>query len=63
MFVSRDRRPRDRYAALRIGLIFLAAGLWLGGLITDQAYATGAAIVVLVVALVLQMIGRRRTDG
>lgn len=60
MFVSRDRRPRDRYATFRIGLIFLAAGLWLGGLITGQAYATGAAIVVLVVALLLQIIGRRR---
>lgn len=63
MFVSRDRRPRDRYASIRIGLIFLAAGLWLGGVITGWPAATGAAILVLVLALVLQIVGRRRGES
>lgn len=59
MFIRRDGGGRDRFTALRIALIFLAAGVWLGGVITGREIITGAAILILVVALVLQMVGRR----
>lgn len=59
MFVRRGGGGRDRFTALRIALIFLAAGVWLGGVMTGRGSVTGAAIAILLVALVLQILGRR----
>lgn len=59
MFIRRRGGDPDRYARIRIGLIFLAAGVWLGGLITGRESITGLAILILVAALVLQVIARR----
>lgn len=61
MFLRRDGRDPDRYSWIRIGLIFLAAGVWIGGVITGRQLITGLAIVIVLAALVLQIIGRR--DG
>lgn len=59
MFIRRGGDEPDRFARIRIGLIFLAAGVWLGGLITGREAITGIAILILIVALALQVIGRR----
>jgi hypothetical protein len=63
MFPSRHRRGADRYTPVRIALIFLAAGVWLAGVITGSLWITGAAIVILLVALALQIAGRHRSGG
>lgn len=63
MFLRRDGRGTDRYAPVRIGLIFLAAGVWMAGVITGREWITGAAILILLVALALQVAGRRGSSG
>jgi hypothetical protein len=55
----RDRRGSSRFLALRGGLLFLAVGVWLAGLRTGQSWATVVAIVILLPAVLLGVVGRR----
>lgn len=59
MFLRRRGDGPDRFLAVRIALIFLAAGVWVGGVVTGRDAITGVAIGILLVALVLQIVGRR----
>lgn len=61
IFFRRDVGP-DRFTGLRVSLLFLAAGLWLAGVITETAWVTGLAILILVGALLLRIAGRLRDD-
>lgn len=60
MFLRRDRRGPGRYIRLRVGLLFAAAGTWLAGVLSGRASVTGAAILLLVVALLIGVVERRR---
>jgi hypothetical protein len=57
--IRRDRPTSTRFLALRVGLIFLAAGVWFGGVLVDERWLTGAAIVILLPALLLGILARR----
>lgn len=59
--VLRPRRDRHwhRFVDWQVGFYFLAAGIWLGGVIAGRPSLTGVAIGLLVAALLLGMIGRR----
>lgn len=59
--VLRPRRDRHghRFVEWQVGLFFLAAGIWLGAVLIGRPALTGAAMVVLVAALVLGIVGRR----
>lgn len=59
MFLRRDRRSVHRLVFWQVGLFFLAAGVWLGGVVAENRVATGAAIVIALAAIVLGMVGRR----
>lgn len=59
MFVRRDRRGPHRFVMWQVGLFFLAAGVWVAGLVSGRSGITGLAIGILLVALVLGMVGRR----
>lgn len=63
MFLRRDRRGDHRFTLWQVGLFFLAAGIWIGGLIAEIPSITGVAILVLAVAMILGMIGRRGSEG
>ena len=54
----RDRRSH-RYVEWQVALFFLAAGIWVGAMIVGRPRITGAAVVVLFVALLLGVHGRR----
>lgn len=62
MFIRRDRRGFHRFTWWRVGLFFLAAGIWIGGVVAANEIATGVAIVVLFVAVVLGLVGRDREE-
>ena len=51
----------NRFTVARVAIIFLAAGVWLGGAMTGRSLLTGAAIALLVVALLLGLAGRARS--
>ena len=59
--VLRPRRDRygHRFVNWQVGLYFLAAGIWLGAVITDRPSVTGVAVGILLVAVVLGIVGRR----
>ena len=59
IFVRRDRAGATRWIAARVGLFFLAAGIWVAGAMVGNEWVTGAAIAVAAVALLLGLIGRR----
>jgi hypothetical protein len=60
VFARRDRRPDPPWVlALRVGLFFLAAGVWLAGVIIDDGRFTGAAITLLLLGLLLGLLPRR----
>jgi hypothetical protein len=59
--IRRDRRGSGRFLVLRVGLFFLAAGVWLAGVRTGRSWVTGAAIVILLPAVLLGFLGRK--DG
>jgi len=62
MFIRRSRgREPDPPGVLswRLGLFFLAAGVWLAGVVIGDDRVTGAAIVILLVAVVIRLFGRR----
>ncbi|HEX6070798.1 MAG TPA: hypothetical protein VFZ18_13270 [Longimicrobiaceae bacterium] len=58
MFLRRDRRSR-RFVNWQVGLFFLAAGIWLGGVVAGRPGVTPVAIAVAVVAVLLGAAGRR----
>jgi hypothetical protein len=58
MFLRRDRRSR-RFVNWQVGLFFLAAGIWLGGVVAGRPGVTPVAIGVAVVAVLLGAAGRR----
>jgi hypothetical protein len=62
MFVRRDRTGPHRYTAWQVGLFFLAAGVWLGGVVADNSFAIGASILIAAVAMLLGLLGRREQE-
>lgn len=55
--VKRTRRSSaDPHLAWKVAIFFLAAGLWLAGVIAGRAWLSGAAIAVLLLALVLRFL-------
>lgn len=53
MRLDRSRNEANpRLLALRVGLLFLAGGVWLGGVGAGSRWWTGTAIVLLALALV-----------
>ena len=60
---SRSRGGSTRFLYTRVGLFFLSAGVWLAGVVIEDERFTGAAIFILLIALVLGLIGRRRDEG
>lgn len=58
MFVNRNRTRGTRFVAVRIGLVFLGAGVWLAGLLAGNEGLTFAAILILLLALVLRVVDR-----
>lgn len=59
IFLRRDRRGSARWMPVRVGLFFLAAGIWVAGASVGNDWVTGAAIVVAIVALLLGVVVRR----
>jgi di/tricarboxylate transporter len=47
-----------RYTALRVGLFFLAAGIWLAGIMVEDDRITIVAIGVVIVAILVGAFGR-----
>jgi hypothetical protein len=57
-----DRRRRttpDRLLHVKVGLFFLAAGVWLTGVVAGLRWLTGVAILLLAAALVLRLLSNR----
>ncbi len=59
MALRRHGRPSHRFVVWQVGLFFLAAGIWLGGVIAGIHEATFLSIALLLAAMVLGVIGRR----
>jgi di/tricarboxylate transporter len=59
MIFIRRAPPARRFTFLRVALFFLAAGLWLGGVTTDNRAVTAVAIGVAFVALLVGLLARR----
>ena len=59
MALRRRGRGSHRFVNWQVGLFFLAAGIWLGGVVTGIHQATFLSIAVLLAAIVLGMTGRR----
>lgn len=57
IFVRRTRGP-GRYTAFRVGLFFLAAGIWLAGVRVADERVTSVAIAVAAVAILIGAVGR-----
>jgi hypothetical protein len=60
IFLRRDRSPIRRWMALRVGLLFLAAGIWLAGVVIDDDRITAVAIVVAGIGIMMGAYVRRR---
>lgn len=61
--MRRTRRPiPDLYLYWKVTLFFLAAGIWLAGVISGSAWLTGAAIALLATAVLLRFLPGRRDD-
>lgn len=55
--MKRGRKSEpDRFRNWKVALFFLAAGIWLGGVVADQPLVTGAAIVLLLIAVGLRFV-------
>lgn len=52
----------NRFTLWRVGLIFLAAGVWFAGVLTGRELLTGSAIGLLLLGLLLGILGRRDAD-
>ena len=62
MFRPRRGGGSHRFVFWQVGLFFLAAGVWLGGVVTGRPGAAAIAIPMLVVAMILGALGRRRSE-
>lgn len=60
MAISRRRGGYTPLTPWRVGLFFFGAGIWVGGLVSENRSVTGAAIGVLVLAAVLGLVERAR---
>lgn len=60
MINRKRRKSSDPYLSGKVGLFFLAAGVWLAGVIADLPWLTGAAILLLGLALVLRLLSSDR---
>ncbi len=58
-FPRRSGESTPRYLNARVGLFFLAAGVWLAGAVAGNRMVTGIAIGVAVFAIVLGLVARR----
>jgi hypothetical protein len=56
---NRGQDPHPGLLAWRVGLFFLAAGIWVAGVIAGDDRIIGAAIVILVVAILLRLFANR----
>jgi hypothetical protein len=59
---SRNENPRPELVPWRVGLFFLAAGVWLAGVLADDLRITGAAIGILALAIVLRFFPTRAEE-
>ena len=50
--------PAGRYLLARVGLFFLGALVWLGGVVAGDRRVTGGAIAILAVAMLLGFLDR-----
>ncbi len=62
IFVGRDSRGGRALVNIRVGLFFLAAGLWLAGVIVGNRTVTGVAIWVAALALLVGAASRRLAE-
>lgn len=62
MFFRRGSGGYNRFTPHRVAILFLAAGIWLAGVIADRAVLTGAAIVILALGLLLGFLGREKEE-
>jgi len=61
MFVRPGRGDGGaRFVAARIAMFCAASGVWIAGVLTERREVTGAAIAILIVAVLLGLPGRRR---
>ncbi|MQA90547.1 MAG: hypothetical protein GEU90_09970 [Gemmatimonas sp.] len=58
--MRRDRPPVNRLVAVRVGLFFLGAGIWLAGVMIGDQRVTTVAIVVIAVAILMGAYLRRQ---
>lgn len=55
----RDGPHPGRFLYTRVGLFFLGAGVWLGGVLVEDRRITGAALGILILAAILGLLDRR----
>ncbi|MEX2583223.1 MAG: hypothetical protein WD766_08105 [Gemmatimonadota bacterium] len=60
MFIRRDRSAPTSYVALRVGLFFFAAGLWLAGVWAGNELVTAVAMVIAVGTMFFSLYLRRQ---
>lgn len=63
MFSPRGGRRSHRFLNWQLGLFFVAAAIWLVGLLAGLRRLTLLSITLLLVAIVLGMIARRGEEG
>lgn len=63
MYIRRDRKASTRFVGLRVGLYFLAAGLWFGGVGVENDTITAIAMGVAVFAILFSLGVRRWAEG
>ena len=51
-----------RFLPLRIAIFFLAAGIWLAGVLTGRDEVTGIALGILVLGWILTLVARRSAE-
>lgn len=60
MFIRRDGVVARRYTAVRVGLFFFAAGLWLAGVSVESELITTVAMVIAIGTLLFGVLLRRQ---
>lgn len=60
IFVRRDRSAPTTHLALRVGLFFFAAGLWLAGVWIESQIVTAVAMVIAVATMLFGLYLRRQ---
>ncbi len=59
---TRSRNP-DPFLDWKVAIFFLAAGIWLAGVISNRIWMSGAAILLLLVGILLRFLSRRRNEN